>query len=130
MNVLRIGDAFDQPRIEQEKLEKIVAWLNSFDAAAIRSGPGYHQNSGLYTVRLSDHSRIYNPKDSRHRPELIMTETDLYAVQAHFSGLATEEAVRICRKLEEAGRRIDEARDYVAEMRSRPLAEASRRRMV
>lgn len=131
MNTVRIADAFDQPRIEQEKLEKIVVHLNTFDVTTIKSGPGYYQDSGLYIVRFSDQTRLYSPKDSRYRPELTITETELYAVQAHFAGQDGKGASRISAKLEEAVRRIDEAKDYVAEMLSRPTAiEASRRKLV
>jgi hypothetical protein len=58
MNTLKIADAFDQPRIAQERLEQIVVHLNTFDVKTIKSGPGYYQDTGIYTVHFSDRTRI------------------------------------------------------------------------
>lgn len=110
MRALRISDAFDQPAIAPERLEQIIDILSRSDADTIRSRAGCKPFSAYYDVKLYD-QKYWNP--------VTLTEDELSAAQEYFRTAPLPQAAKICEKLEEAERRIDEAKDYAAEIRGR-----------
>jgi len=118
MQSLRISDAFDLPVIAPERLQDIIRQLQDFEPDIIRFRPVY----GRYEVELIDSGRVHSP--------IILTETEISAVQAVYRGFESEKAPRLNAKLAEAERRIEEARDYAAELRGRPTGGMPGRKLV
>ena len=118
MQALKISDAFDLPAIAPERLHEIVGQLEAFEPEMIRFRPGYCR----YEVQMIELGHIEHP--------ITLTEAEISAVQAFFMGFSGEKAAKINAKLAEAGRRIEEAVDYVTELRGRAHSAMPGRKLV
>lgn len=118
MRALRIGDAFDVAPIASARLGEIVERLKSYEASTIRTGPAYNEDTGVYYVRFYDQGHVFNRKLPQYREPIEITETELYAVQGAFRNAITSQSCSINTKLDEAERRLNDAKDYISEQKA------------
>lgn len=118
MQALRIGDAFDVAPIDSARFEEIVERLKSYEPSTIRTGPAYNEDTGIYYVRFYDQGHVFNKKLPQYREPIEITETELYAIQGAFKNILTPEFCSLNVKLDEAERRLNDAKDYISERKA------------